>query len=1387
MPTDTKNLTNLADGNYYLTQDLTITAISSLTGKKLTICLNGYDINTTAGAVFGYTKAGSVINFCDCSGAKNAEGVWTWGGTVTANRTGNARDFGGVINLQANAIMNVYGGNFVGALGGKASNGGIFNVCNDSYTTAGGSSTSDSSLYTKLSIYNGHFTGGTMTQTNPNVKSNGGIINCWHTVSVGIYGGTFVGGSAPIKGNFGFSSNNRITLENCTIIGGEPGIVMVMDSQGYVSCYNTLADALKNVKFTQYIRLTGDITEAVTIPDGVLIDLAGNNLSGVTVSDGAIFMDSTTDGYNGSVAGTLTPASGTISDTYKTSDTQAGAVKRYLTIFENGSYAFHRYYMAITKLNLKPGTAGMGYKATFVGSDAVKAHLSNTTAYGYKMWLSEDNVITRGYPASRFGGEQELTLRIDNFLDSTLDAATNEKRANMKLSACTYIRLADGSVIQTDPVCYTFREMLELANTNYGSYSTSQQAALQTLSAKFSTTMLSWDVDRIHHANGSIWVGVTNASFNNLLKTNSNSLPSGSYVLTEDVDIGSVKIRINSGSSVNICLNGHKLTSTARMFNTFGTLNICDCHAADQEGSMISALNVSETAKNYAPILYGYYGSVTNLYGGNLVATGKVTAAGVIAVSHDGSDKTQPAAIFNMYGGTVSGGNTYKEGASIVLWNKASFNMCGGTVYGGTSGAHSGSVYVSTGCTMNMYGGTITGGTATTYGGNIANSGTFNMYGGTISDGTAGTHSGNMYNSGTITVYGGVITGGTATTNGGNIYNYKTMTIHDALISGGTANGGKGGNIYTPGGKLTMYGGTVTAGKAPVQLGENGAAVYNTGVGGGIYINEGGTYISGNTVIDGNENGNLFMRGFAQLDIEKLGSNAKIGLSGDTHGFISNEAANLSYLHSDQEGYGLCAVNGKVVMGKAGHTPNVDGNISTFSVGYAMTNIMPTETGLTMSSWGNPNGRKTDGTVGYELYATTIAMTDEQNNTVLMITLDLQGPSDTFHKNFRSKISAATGVPAEQIYISATHTHNCPSLTTSSNGNARYLYMLTDLLIQSALDAMADRAPATMQTGSFDTQGLNWSRHYYYIDENGEKVYFGDQFGPRPSSAILKVSKHVRDGDPTMHMMAFNRTGKQPVLVVNWRAHPHRSGGNEKYSVDADVIGATRDYMHNNTDYLFAYFQGAAGNMNTTSRLPNETYKSGKIKEFGDEMGRQIVTNGLPQLKNAETGLIRTKNIIYTANVDHTQDDKYEDAVALRDYYYAYPDLMDEYDEQIAKAKEFGFTSVFHATRLIAKYNLPETKDLELNIFSIGDSVGFYTAPAELWDSFSEETEQLSPFDTTFCIGYCNGSVAYIPYKLDYYVSYEYFYCLFTQDETIDQMQDYYLQHLQEQYDNAQN
>ena len=153
--------------------------------------------------------------------------------------------------------------------------------------------------------------------------------------------------------------------------------------------------------------------------------------------------------------------------------------------------------------------------------------------------------------------------------------------------------------------------------------------------------------------------------------------------------------------------------------------------------------------------------------------------------------------------GTVSGGSTCCVSLYDAADYEATFNMYGGTLRGGNRTGHGGGVNVELG-TINMYGGTITENTATTDGGGIyvGTKGTLNLYGGTITKNTINTnearHGGGVYvesnewtGVGTISISGSpVITGNTrvytdATTG------EKTTSTENLYLSYGFYNSGQ--------------------------------------------------------------------------------------------------------------------------------------------------------------------------------------------------------------------------------------------------------------------------------------------------------------------------------------------------------------------------------------------------------------------------------------------------------------------------------------------------------------------------------------------------------------------------------------------------------------------
>ena len=414
---------------------------------------------------------------------------------------------------------------------------------------------------------------------------------------------------------------------------------------------------------------------------------------------------------------------------------------------------------------------------------------------------------------------------------------------------------------------------------------------------------------------------------------------------------------------------------------------------------------------------------------------------------------------------------------------------------------------------------------------------------------------------------------------------------------------------------------------------------------------------------------------------------------------------------------------------------------------------------------------------------TTTAVTDAEGNTILIAACDLQRPQKEVTDVLRAHMSAVTGVPAENIYINASHSHSTPDLYSNLPIINRYKSYLAYAFAKSAYEAMADRAPASMEVGSFEVAGgqngtaLNYTRHYYFIDANGQKQYYGDNFTPDGGIPSNVTSYHVTENDPTMHLLKFDRENKTDILLCNWRAHPTMTGSSTLPNLSSDFVGPMRDEAERLTGMHVAFIQGAAGNQNTSSKLSEEglTYtkdypskSQARANYYGQTLAKQVSSN-LGCLAPTASGTVRTETYTFTATVNHAEDSRIDDARLVNSTYWSTPA-----DQRAALLKQYGFTSVYHAGAVVSKYNLKATWDIEINAFSIGDTVGFITAPGELWNTISVTMENTNIFPHTFTVGYCNDDCKYFLYgEALTYNNYERYYSRFI-DSTAQSMIDYW-------------
>ena len=392
------------------------------------------EVEITGGTVSGGVVTGG--NKCGGNICIARKGIFDFsGGTIQGGTVSGSSSYGGNVYLDTEAVMTMTGGIIKKGQAG----------------TRGGNVSMNATSSTSFASFD--MTGGQLLEGNCN--SNGGNLYVLKYSKATISGDAVITGGTAVThgGNICGNGGCYLTVYGGNIVSG--GAAGQNGDNIYCGGYLTL-------------------------------DLMGHDLSGVfaTVSQ-LVCYDSATDTYDGSKAGKLTFCQNQ-TDTPYTHWQDPVSKKRYMTIEDGDSYEFHRFYLGITKMTLRPAFTGVGYKAVFAGSDAVKAQLSS---YGYKLWLSQDNVATVSKEASSFVSLKELTLRLQNF-----DVANY---GDTPIYGSVFMELKDGTVIESATCEYTLKNMVEAIAANTDSYSQIQMSALKTMCEKYADAMADWAIDNI--------------------------------------------------------------------------------------------------------------------------------------------------------------------------------------------------------------------------------------------------------------------------------------------------------------------------------------------------------------------------------------------------------------------------------------------------------------------------------------------------------------------------------------------------------------------------------------------------------------------------------------------------------------------------------------------------------------------------------------------------------------------------------------------------------------------------------------------------------------------------------------------------------------------------
>lgn len=402
--------------------------------------------------------------------------------------------------------------------------------------------------------------------------------------------------------------------------------------------------------------------------------------------------------------------------------------------------------------------------------------------------------------------------------------------------------------------------------------------------------------------------------------------------------------------------------------------------------------------------------------------------------------------------------------------------------------------------------------------------------------------------------------------------------------------------------------------------------------------------------------------------------------------------------------------------------------MSKLFVGFSSVDISPQES-VPLAGFGRSSSRMSQGVLD-PLYARCMAFSDETGNTAITLALDAANVYSPM-PDIRKAVAEAVGLPLDRVMVSASHSHSAPHLSNQKEPSmVRYCESLRQWLIQAAQEALADRKEATVSIGEAMTEGLNFVRRYVRADG----TYMGDNYGHTSKSPIVA---HESEPDRMVQVVKFTRKDGDDIILANFQGHPHKGAKPNYYMCTSDLVYHFRKTVEEETGCRVAYYSGSSGNVNCHSRIEEEN-----ITEDYVAHGKALAKYALEALKNlrpVEAGPVKTAQRIYEGKCNHTEDHKVPQAQEV----IARWEGGAKYAEAIAGYEDM-FNSPYHAISVTQKANRPETMDVELNCFRIGDFAMVF-APFELFSDLGVSIKEKSPYAKTFVCCYSNRIFSYLP------------------------------------------
>jgi neutral ceramidase len=371
------------------------------------------------------------------------------------------------------------------------------------------------------------------------------------------------------------------------------------------------------------------------------------------------------------------------------------------------------------------------------------------------------------------------------------------------------------------------------------------------------------------------------------------------------------------------------------------------------------------------------------------------------------------------------------------------------------------------------------------------------------------------------------------------------------------------------------------------------------------------------------------------------------------------------------------------------------------------------------------------------LYARALALAQGSFKSILLSS-DLCGVPGALARPVREELSRRSGIPAERITVTASHTHTGPYLYNGmgapeilgAGAETEYSMRLKALLVEVGLKALEDLRAADLRTGS-PTQWPAVSRNRRNLFKDGQVRSIGPVTRDLPDHQASNIVANVGPIDPELGLLVVGDPGSEkPRACLSVFALHCNTVGNTRVgenAISADFPGAMMRALRKEYGPAFIAMFGA-GTCGDLNYVDPHVQALRSHEEIGALLAATAV-KAMPQLRRLEAPSLALQRSVLECPLRKCTVE--EVAKSRKD---------------IADASVPFYAKVQAHTILELSASPKPTYPIEIQALRLSKEAGVVFLPGEVFVELGLEIKQRSPFRTTHVIELANDSTpVYIP------------------------------------------